>query len=362
MDDPGGGLDRLNAMLVFARVVEARSFAEAARRLALSKSQVSKLVAALEARLGAQLLQRSTRRLSLTEAGRGFYERCAEIVRAVEEAERAANHAQAAPRGLLRVNAPMSFGHLALAPLLPEFLSRHPQLRVELALDDRRVDGIEGAFDVTLRIARRLADSSLIARRIAPARVVVCGAPGYLARRGVPQTPEQLASHACLVYAYRERWQFGGPGGERSIDVAGPLVANNGDALREAACAGGGLVQLPRFLVAAELASGALRVVLECFEDPSASIWVLYSPTPHLSGKVRAFVDFLAERLGPQGRRASADPREHERARQRGERDGEEPGRSDPGERAARDAAADQAEPGDAPRGDVRGRDGEPEL
>ena len=197
-----------------------------------------------------------------------------------------------------------------------------------------RVDGIEGAFDVTLRIARRLADSSLIARRIAPARVVVCGAPGYLARRGVPQTPEQLSSHACLVYAYRERWQFVGPGGERSIDVAGPLLANNGDALREAACAGGGLVQLPRFLVAAELASGALRVVLECFEDPSASIWVLYSPTPHLSGKVRAFVDFLAERLGPQGRRTSADPREHERARQRGERDGEEPGRSDPGERA----------------------------
>jgi DNA-binding transcriptional LysR family regulator len=292
-------LDQLNAMVVFAHVVEAESFSEAARRLALSKSQVSKQVAALEARLGAQLLHRSTRKLSLTEAGRGFYERCSEIVRAVEEAERAVIHAQSTPRGLLRVNAPMSFGQLVLAPLLPAFLAQHPELRVDLVLDDRRVDLIEGGFDLTIRIAPRLADSSLIARRIAPTRVVVCGAPDYLARRGVPETPEDLGAHACLLYSYRERWQFRGPSGERSVGVAGPLLANNGDALREAALAGLGLVQLPRFLVAAELASGALYAVLEPYEHPGAAIWALYSPTRHLSGKVRAVVDFLAERLGP---------------------------------------------------------------
>lgn len=291
-------MNPLNAMVVFTHVVEAESFSEAARRLALSKSQVSKQVAALEARLGAQLLHRSTRKLALTEAGHGFYERCTQIVRAVEEAERAVIHAQSEPRGLLRLNAPMSFGQLALAPVLPAFLSQHPELRVELVLDDRRVDVIEGGFDLTIRVARRLADSSLIARRIASTRVVVCAAPDYLARRGVPGAPDALAAHDCLVYAYHERWRFRGPGGEQAVAVSGPLVANNGDALREAALAGLGLVQLPSFMVAADLASGALRAVLEPFEDASAAIWALYSPTRHLSGKVRAFVDFLAERFG----------------------------------------------------------------
>jgi DNA-binding transcriptional LysR family regulator len=290
-------MDRMNAMLVFSHVVEAGSFSEAARRLALSKSQVSKHVAALEQRLGAQLLHRSTRKLSLTETGRSFYERCVRIVREVEDAERAVTSAQATPRGLLRVNAPMSFGHLALAPALPRFLSHHPDLRVELVLDDRCVDVIEGGFDVTIRAAKELSDSSLIARRIAPTRIVVCAAPDYLARRGVPETPDELGAHDCLRYAYRERWIFQGPTGERSVGVSGPLLANNGDALREAALAGLGLVQLPSFLVRAQLASGALCTVLEHFEDRSASVWALYSPTRHLSRKVRAFVDYLCARF-----------------------------------------------------------------
>jgi DNA-binding transcriptional LysR family regulator len=291
-------MDRMNEMVVFSHVVEAGSFSEAARRLTVSKSAVSKQVTALEQRLGAQLLHRTTRKLSLTETGRSFYERCAQIVREVEEAERAVIQAQATPQGLLRVNAPMSFGQLALAPALSPFLSRHPDLRVELVLDDRRIDVIEGGFDVTIRIASRLSDSSLIARRVSPTRIVVCGAPDYLARRGVPATPEQLAAHDCLVYAYRDRWRFRGPAGEQSVDVAGRLLANNGDALREAALAGLGLVQLPGFIVGAELASGALLSVLEPFEDRSAAIWALYSPTRHLSGKVRAFIDFLTEKFG----------------------------------------------------------------
>ncbi len=290
-------MDRTNAMVVFSQVVETGSFSEAARRLTLSKSQVSKQVTALERRLGAQLLHRTTRKLSLTDTGRSFYERCAQIVREVEEAERAVIHAQATPQGLLRVNAPMSFGHLAFAPALPPFLSRHPELRVELVLDDRQVDVIEGGFDVTIRVARRLSDSSLIARRVASVRIVVCGTPDYLARRGVPATPDELAGHDCLVYAYQERWHFRGPAGEQAVGVSGPLLANNGDALREAALAGLGLVQLPSFIVGAELASGALRTLLEPFEDQGSAIWALYSPTRHLSGKVRAFVDFLCERF-----------------------------------------------------------------
>ncbi len=291
-------MDRMNAMHVFCQVVEAASFSEAARRLRLSKGAVSKQVAALEARLGAQLLHRTTRRLSLTEVGRIFYERSARIVREVEEAERAVHQARSAPHGLLRVNAPVSFTEVALAPALPAFLSRHPELKVELVLDDRRVDAIEGGFDVTIRIAVRLADSCMIARRIAHTRIVVCAAPDYLARRGVPESPDELASHDCLVYAYRDRWHFGGPAGERAVAVSGPLVANNGEALRQAALAGLGLVQLPSFLVRSDLASGSLRAVLEGCAEPRAAIFALYSPTRHLSGKVRAFVDFLCERFG----------------------------------------------------------------
>ena len=291
-------MDRMGSMVAFSRVVETGSFSEAARRLGLSKSQVSKLVAALEERLGAQLLHRTTRKLSLTEIGRSFYERCAQIVREADEAERVISHAQASPQGLLRVNAPMSFGQLALAPAVSLFLARHPELRVELVLDDRRLDAIEGSFDVTIRLAVRLPDSSLVARRVGALRVVVCGSPDYLARRGVPATPDELAAHDCLVYANRERWQFQGAAGERAVSVSGRLLANNGEALREAARAGLGLAQLPSFIVGAELAAGELWPVLEAFEDPRAAIWALYSPTRHRAAKVKAFVDFLAERFG----------------------------------------------------------------
>lgn len=301
----------MNAMHAFCQVVEAGSFSEAARRLGSAKSGLSRQVTRLECRLGVQLLQRTTRRLALTEAGRLFHARCIEIIRGVEDAELAVSHSQRAPRGLLRVNAPMSFGQLALAPAVPEFLLRHPELRIDLVLDDRKVDAIEGGCDVTIRIANRLPDSSAIARRIAPARVVVCGAPGYLARRGIPRTPRELAGHECLVYSNRDRWLFQGQKGEEWFGVSGRLRANNGEALREAALAGLGLGQMPRFIVAADLERGALEVVLESFEERSASIWVLYSATRHLSAKVRSFVDFLSERFAstpPNLRRASSHP------------------------------------------------------
>jgi len=305
-------MDRMSAMIAFVRVVEAGSFSEAARRLGSSKSSVSKHVTQLEDRLGAQLLHRTTRRLALTEAGRVFHERCARLVREIEEAELAVSQTHAEPRGRLRVNAPMSFGQLRLAPALAVFLARHPELQVELVLDDRCVDAIEGGFDVTIRIADAMQDSVLIAKRIAPVRIAVCGAPEYLARRGAPVAPADLAVHDCLVYAQRDAWRFSGPDGVSWITVAGRLCANNGDALREAALAGLGLAQLPSFIVERELASGALEPVLVPYEDPGAAVWALYSPTRHLSAKVRAFVDFLAERF--RNTRADETPRSGARA------------------------------------------------
>lgn len=292
-------MDRMTSLLAFATVVEAASFSAAARRLGLSTSAVSKHVAQLEARLGAQLLHRTTRRLSLTEAGRAFYERCVHIVREFEDAEHAVSRTQREPQGLLRVNAPMSFGQLWLAPAIAEFLERLPKIRIELALDDRAVNTVEGGFDVTIRIAA-LGDSSLVARRLAPNRVVVCGSDAYFARHGVPRTPRDLERHNCLRYTYlssRDAWHFAGPQGEQWIAVQGTLRANNGDVLRAAALAGVGVVQMPSFIVGPDLARGALRAVLEPYEGPSRSIWALYPPTRHLAPKVRAFVDFLADRF-----------------------------------------------------------------
>lgn len=294
-------MDRMTSMAVFAEVVATGSFAAAAKRLGLSKSTVSKHVAQLEDRLGAQLLHRTTRRLSLTEVGGIFHARCTQIVREVEDAEREVGDSRAAPHGLLRVNAPQSFGQLCLAPAIGEMLLRHPALRVELQLDDRAVDAIDGGFDLTIRVAAALADSSLVARRLAPLRLVVCAAPAYLARRGVPRVPADLGRHECLLYtnlATPEVWRFAGPGGEERIAVGGRLRSNNGDVLRDAAIAGLGLVQLPRFLVERALAERALEAVLVPHEDRSAAIWALYPPTRHVSPKVRACVDFLAEQFG----------------------------------------------------------------
>ncbi|HXV36224.1 MAG TPA: LysR family transcriptional regulator [Myxococcota bacterium] len=307
-------------MKVFAQVVEAGSFSAAARQLNLPKSSASKYVAQLEDHLGAQLLNRSTRRLSLTEVGHAFYECCAKIVHDVEEAERAVARADEAPQGLLKVNAPMSFGQLQLAPLIAEFLAREPKIRIELALDDLPVNAIAGGFDLTIRVAPPLADSSLIARRLAPNRIVVCAAPSYFARRGVPSTPADLVDHECLLYTYlssRDTWHFAGAAGEQRVKVSRRLRANNGDALRDAAIQGLGLAQLPTFIVGPDLRSGALEAVLVPYEDHSTAIWAIYAPPPrHLSAKVRAFVDFLTQRLArePAGETPDRGAGRHDKA------------------------------------------------
>lgn len=294
-------MDRLDDMLAFIKVVDTRSFTAAAERLNLSKSVVSRRIAELENRLGARLLNRTTRKLSLTEVGQAYYERCTRILNDLEEAEQAVADLHSAPRGRLRVNAPMSFGILHLAPAVAEFLERYPSIEIEMDLNDRYVDLIDEGYDLAVRIGR-LRDSSLIAKRLAPARAVVCASPAYLEKHGTPATPEELTNHNCLIYTNvpaAEQWQFRVGDDVRTVRVSGSMRANNGDLLRAAAVAGVGVVVLPTFLVGDELSSGALKcLLLDCYAVES-NVYAVYPQNRHLSPKVRVFVDFLAERFGP---------------------------------------------------------------
>ncbi len=296
-------MDRLAAVEAFVRVGETGSFTAAARRLDTSKSAVSRQVAALEAALGARLLHRTTRSLTLTEAGRDYLQRASRVLADLAEADQAVTQLQAAPRGTLRVNAPMSFGFLHLAAAIPDFLARYPEIEVDVTLNDRFVDLVDEGFDVAVRIGA-LADSSLVARRLAPIRRVVCAAPQYLAARGVPASPGDLAHHACLRYANVSRtheWRFADPQGRPwPVAVEGPLITNNGDAIRAVALGGGGLAYLPTFIVGADLKAGTLAAVLDGFVPQDMTLNAVYPHLRHLSPKVRAFVDFLAARFGPQ--------------------------------------------------------------
>jgi DNA-binding transcriptional LysR family regulator len=295
-------MDKLGDMAAFVRVVEARTFTQAAERLGWSKSVVSRRIAELEERLDVRLLNRSTRRLSLTEAGQAFYERCARILADVDETEQAVSSLHAAPRGLLRVNAPMTFGMLHLAPAISAFLERYPEMEIDLALNDRFVDLIDEGFDLALRIGD-LPDSSLVARKLAPCRRVICAGPDYLSRRGEPRDPAALAGYDALLYsnlANAETWRLTDRAGrEHTVRVKSRLRVNNGDVLREAAAAGLGLALLPTFIVADAIADGRLKPVLCDYRPPPTAVHAVYPHNRHLSTKVRAFVDFLAERFGP---------------------------------------------------------------
>jgi len=296
-------LEHLTAMAVFARVVEAGSFSKAAQELGLSKSAVSKQVGRLEDRLGVRLLNRTTRRLSLTEAGTAFYAGCRQLVADAEAAEDAVSHLATAPRGTLRVNAPMSFGLAHVAPAMPEFLRRYPELSVDLQLNDRTVNLVEEGYDMAVRVGR-LPDSSLIAKRLAPMRRALVAAPDYLDRRGRPGHPGDLVEHDCLIYSYLasgREWRFHGPEGEARVPLKGRLEANNGDALCAAARGGAGLALLPTFICGDDLRAGRLECVLpEWTDDGGAAIHAVFPASRNLSPKVRVFVDFLAERFGPE--------------------------------------------------------------
>lgn len=293
-------MDSLTDIAVFVQVVESGSFTAAARRLELSKSVVSKYVTRLENRLGARLLNRTTRRLSLTEIGQTFYQRSRRGLEAIDEAEAEVSRLQSEPRGTLRINAPMSFGLLHIAPALPEFLKRYPELQVDMNLDDRKVDVVAGGFDVSVRISD-LPDSSLIARRLGPCRHVLVASPGYLERHGEPRTPEDLQAHNVLTYQYqtsRLEWTFRLPGSSPvSIPVSGSIQMNNSLALQAALLNGAGIARIPTFVAGQGLQEGTLRAVLRNYETLQVSIYVLFAERQHLAPKVRAFVDFMVDRV-----------------------------------------------------------------
>jgi DNA-binding transcriptional LysR family regulator len=293
-------MDKFERIRAFTQVVAAGGFAAAARDMGLSRSQVNKLVIALENELGVQLLHRSTRVVTPTETGLAFHERCVEILANLEEAERAVSQLQSEPRGRLRVNAPMSFGTMHLAPALADFLVQYPELEVQLTLNDRFIDPIEEGFDVTVRIAKPQATASLIVHPLTTAERVLCAAPSYLTRYGTPTCLEDLRQHSCLHYgqlAAEDQWTLVGPEGEHTISVTGILCSNNGEVLRDAAVHGLGITILPLFIVAQELQQGRLQMVLPDYHPPELSIAVIYPVNRHLSTKVRLLVDFLQQRF-----------------------------------------------------------------
>jgi DNA-binding transcriptional LysR family regulator len=292
--------DVLTGMRVFTTVVDAGSFAAAADKLDLSRGMTSRYLAQIEKHLGVRLLNRTTRRLSLTEAGENYYERAAQVLGLVEEAEQQAARGSAEPRGTLRINAPVSFGIRHLGPALGEYLVRCPQLKADLTLNDRFVDLVEEGFDVAVRIARRI-DPGLVARPVARARVIACASPAYLKKRGAPKSPADLERHNCLTYAYggpQNTWQFARKGREVSVRVKGNLHGNNGEILGRAAVAGLGIVLQPAFLVHEHLRSGDLERVLPGWEAEGVSVYAVYPSRQFLAPKVRSFVDFLVERFG----------------------------------------------------------------
>jgi DNA-binding transcriptional LysR family regulator len=293
-------MDKLDAMNAFAKVVAAGSYAEAARRMGLTRSAVSKAVMELEHTLGARLLDRTTRRVSPTEAGRAYYERCLAILADVEDTEAQIANLHDAPRGVLRVNAPMSFGVRYLGSTIADFMARYPELKIELILNDRVIDPLEEGVDVTVRIGA-LADSSLIARRLSPARLVLAAAPAYLQRHGAPRTPEDLGSHACLSYGHMaavHRWTLLQNEKPVSVPVDSLLCSNNGGILRAAALAGNGIAKLPTFLIGPDIAENRLQIVLPDTPPPPLTIYALYAPNKYLAAKTRLFIDHLAERFG----------------------------------------------------------------
>lgn len=292
----------LNDMVIFARVVEAKSFSEAARRMHALKSRVSKAVARLERAVGARLINRSTRGLSLTEVGAAFYEHCSRIVEEAEQAERVVSHHQAEPRGVLRVTTSVAFGTLHIAPALPDFLARHPDVRVDMTIIDRVVDLVEEGFDVGVRITRE-PDLNLVARKLAPVRRVICATPEYFARRGIPQTPDDLAQHNCLHYTAFSRtsqWHLQGPNKAIVVPVAGSLRINDDEALSQAVIAGLGVALLPTFIIGKELQAGKLRAVLADYAPLEQHVYAVHLPNIHLPPKIRAFIDFLQARFGPE--------------------------------------------------------------
>jgi len=296
-------MDKFDSIRAFTQVVVSGGFAAASREMGLSRSAVNKLVIALENELGVQLLHRSTRVVTPTETGLAFYDRCVEILASLSEAERSITQLHEEPRGRLRMNAPMSFGTMHLAPALADFLRQYPDLQVQLTLSDRFIDPIEEGFDITVRIAQPSASASLIVHPLVSAPRVLCAAPTYFETHEIPVHPDELRHHSCLHYgqlAVENQWTLIGSDQEYTVSVKGVLCSNNGEVLRDAAVRGLGITLLPMFIVAEELQQGKLQIVLPDYHPPELSIFVIYPVNRHLSIKIRLLVDFLQQRFGYQ--------------------------------------------------------------
>lgn len=281
----------------FLAVVRAGSFVGAAEATGFSKAAVSRHVADLEERLGVRLLHRTTRRLSLTDDGQRFHARAAELIAAMDELETETVSSGGEATGVLRINAPLTFGILHLAPLWPHFTAIHPKVSLDITLNDRLVDLVEEGYDVAIRITT-LSDSQLVSRRLATTRVVLCASPGYLAAHGTPVHPHELASHQVLSYSYwtgGDAWRFTGPDGEVEVRVNPRIHTNSGDTCRAAALQDQGIILQPDFLVGPDLSSGALVELMPQYRSIELGIHVVYATRKHLPMKTRHLIDFLVE-------------------------------------------------------------------
>ncbi len=291
-------LDRYGDLATFVRVVDAGSFTQAAKDLGVSTSQVSRSIARLEDRLATRLMHRTTRRLSLTEAGRALHERAGALLTELDDVEGALRDHGGAVRGTIRLTMPIHFGIRYVAPLTAKFAELYPYIRFDLSFDDRRVDLIAEGYDLAIRVAN-LSDSSLLARRLGRTRSLTVAAPSYLASRGVPENPRDLAGWEALVYSHDAAptsWRFRGPDGETTVKVTNRFLVNNLEGLLAAAVAGLGVARMPDAIVTPEVRAGLLTRVLAPWED-EVPVWAVYPPGRHLSPKVRTFVDFLVEGL-----------------------------------------------------------------
>ena len=291
-------MDRLRAFEVFTTVVSQGSFTRAADKLETSPANVTRYVSDLEEALGARLLNRTSRRLSLTETGKTLYDRALSILQDVAEAEAVTSTATVQPRGRLRINAPLSFGIRHLAPLWPAFAARYPEIELDISLVDRVVDLVEEGYDLAIRISRA-GSPALVSRRLATTRHVICASPGYVARRGLPASPDDLKGHVYVAYNYSEyadEWKLLDQSGkEHTVTVPQIMQTNNGDTACAAALAGLGIIRQPTFLVGEDLRQGRLVPLLTGFRTPEIDILAVYPSRRHLGAMVRVLVDFLVE-------------------------------------------------------------------
>jgi DNA-binding transcriptional LysR family regulator len=293
-------MDTVSALAAFVKVVELGSFAAAADRLELSRSSLTKLIAYLERKYDARLLNRTTRKLSLTDAGRALYERVIPLLQEFDDLENALQSDVQHAQGRLRLSAPFTFGILHLGPVIAHYMEKYPKVYVDLELNDRVVDLVEDGFDLAVRIGQ-LDDSSLIARQLAVLDVVLCASPAYIQKHGVPEHPSELASHHCLNYTYARRgneWAFQRGDEQVQIKVSGLFRANNGDVLRAAALAGHGIIQQPSFIVGEDIRAGRLVPLLNEWKTYTPVLYAVYPHRRFLSAKVRTFVEHLQESLG----------------------------------------------------------------